>query len=887
MSATHARPGVGRARLAGVLLALAAPLLLALRSPAQVPAAPAPQAPPAQPSAPATRGQAPTVHAIEVQGTRIYTREQILAALDVSVGDVLDPARSKRLDDSLQVLWRTFKVQTEVKYRMLPGNTVDLLVQVTEQLFDLEPRFVGHKEIDLETLRRWAQLDEKSELYLYQAERVRQRLIEGYKQEGFPFVAIDIQKRGETPGSGEIPDVIFEIREGPQVHVSGWVVHGNRSLPESGALWWKDGLLHLAKPELDGPWLFNLRGSKFVEETLQADLLAMRNVYRDLGWLDAVVELDHLEYTPDRKRVTLHVRVDEGQPYVVSTLAIKGVARDMTGKTDLADAVESDVPLLFDAKELLALCKMKGGERYQRSRQALDATALRTYYGKRGYIAHPTLDALESFVFLEPDLVFDSQRHTVAVTYKLQQGRKIYIREVLLSGSEFTRDRVLRREVDMLPGHQADIEEINRSLNRLYSTNYFNDEFRPLEHRDPTYRFLRVPGDASRYDLEFQVQEGRVVDFNINGGIDSNNGLVGRLMLQMRNFDATNTPSGFWNTFSEVYDKQAFHGAGQTLELDLAPGTLYNQARIRFLEPDLFLTHFDRVSLDVELSTNRRLWRFYDENRDRITVRLGREFGRKLSLFAGVTAQELNITNISKTLSGIQQPDQLYLPQGIFDEAGKSALNGLTLDLNYTDLDNRINPTEGLRVAWRNACFGGPLGGDWEFLRSQIDFDTFFHASPVEEERPQASFHLGLGLGLAQEFGDTQAVPYTERFFLGGLNSCRGFANRGVGPNTAGESNGGQSMLNATLEYRMPLLTQTQPGTYKELEIFRFILFADAGVLDPRPGQLDFSETRASLGFGVGMAYPLPINLFFGFPVESGEGDRRQTFGFSVSAFGF
>ena len=877
MSARRERDAGRRTALAALVVALLA--ALGLPAPAAAQDAPAP--------APAARSQAPSVHAIEVRGARRYTSEQIVAALGIAAGDVLDAPRAKRLDDALVTLWKTFKVRADVKYRQLPENQVDLLVSVQEELFDLEPRFVGNKEIDLETLRRWAQLEERSELYLYQAERVRQRLIEGYKQEGFPFVAIDVQKHGEDPGAGEIPDVIFEIREGPQVHVRGWELRGNRSLPETGALWWKDGLMHLAKPELDGPWLFNLRGSKFVEETLQADLLAMRNVYRDLGWLDAVVELDHLEYTPDRARVTIHVRVDEGQPYVVSRLAIRGVARDMTGKTQLEDANESEEELLFDEKELLAVCKLAPGQRYQRSRQQLDATALRNFYGKRGYIAHPTLDPLQSFVFLEPELVFDVPQHTVAVTYKLQQGRKIFIREVLFSGAEFTRDRVLRREVDMLPGEQADIEEINRSLNRLYSTNYFSDEFRPMDHRDPSYRFLRVPGDPSHYDLEYQVQEGRVVDFNINGGIDSNNGLVGRLMLQMRNFDATNTPSGFWNTFAEIYEKQAFHGAGQELDIDLAPGTLYNQARIRFLEPDLFLTHFDRVSLDLELSTNRRQWRFYDENRDRINLRLGREFGRKLSLYAGVTAQELDITNVSQSLGGIQQPDQLYLPQGIFDEAGKSALNGLTLDLYYSDLDNRINPTEGLRVNWRNAYFGGPLGGDWEFLRSQIDFDTFFLAGPKLEEGPQASFHLGLGLGFEHPAGDTQAVPYTERFFLGGLNSCRGFANRGVGPNTGGEPNGGESMLNGTLEWRKPLLTQTQPGTYKELEIFRFLLFADAGVLDPRSGALDFSELRASLGFGVGMAYPLPINLFFGFPIQRGDGDRRQTFGFSVSAFGF
>lgn len=870
----HAPASSLRARLAALALALcglcAGPLA----------AQDAPQRPPAQ------KPEAPIVRSIEVQGAQRYTKEQLLAALGQEVGAPLD---RDRVDRGIHTLFDAFKVNADVKQRDRPDGGVDLLLLVTEMPFDLEPRFAGNRDIDLETLRRWAHLDEKSELYLYQSKRVRQRLLEGYHQEGYPFVEIDVQERGGSGASGEVPDVIFEIREGPQVHVKGIEIEGNRSLPETGALWWKNGLLHLAKTELDSPWLFNMRGSKFVEETLQSDLLALRDVYRDLGWLDAVVELDPpLEYTPDRSGVIIHIRVDEGEPYVVSKLSIRGVTRTLLpGARSLAEATESDAALLFDEPQLLALCKLAPGMRYQRARQQADADALRKFYGRHGYLGHASLAELERFEFIDPpELVFDQRGHKVEVTYKLQQGIQRWIREVLFSGSEFTQDRVLRREVDVLPGRVADSDEINRSLNRIYQTNYFNDDFNPYEHHDPNYRFV-TQTDPKWVDLLYGVEEGRVVDFNLSGGIDSNNGLVGRLSLQMRNFDARNTPSSFWSTFSELYDKQAFHGAGQTLQLDLAPGTLYNQARIRFVEPDLFGTQFDRYSLDLELSTNRRLWRFYTENRDRTSVRIGREFGRDLTIYGGLTAQLLNITRLEAPLAGIHPPDEPPLPQGILDEAGRSALNGLTFDLRYLQLDNRINPYEGLSLNWRNALYGGLLGGDWDFLRSQVDVDAFFVLGGREEEKAQPGFHASLGLGIADRLGNAEAVPYTERFFLGGLNNLRGFANRGVGPNTRGEPDGGETMLNGSLEYRIPLSTQTEPGTYREREVFRFLVFADAGVLDPRAYELDFGELRSSVGFGIGMAYPLPINLYFGFPMKQGEGDRRQTFGFNISAFGF
>src|SRR5258706_14191988 len=103
---------------------------------------------------------------------------------------------------------------------------------------DLEPRFAGNVEVDLETLRKWAQLGDRSELYLYQAPRVRERLLEGYHRQGYYWAEVDIVSRGgeAKPGAPtEPPDVIFEIREGPQVHVKDVIVVGNRKFPDTGA----------------------------------------------------------------------------------------------------------------------------------------------------------------------------------------------------------------------------------------------------------------------------------------------------------------------------------------------------------------------------------------------------------------------------------------------------------------------------------------------------------------------------------------------------------------------------------------------------------------------------------------------------------------------------
>lgn len=825
----------------------------------------------------------PTVVAITVVGERRYTAAQLVEALGQPIGAGLDRPRIER---GIDTLFKAFHVRVDdLQIREVAGG-VELRLVVAELSFDLEPRFVGNAEVKTETLYKWAQLSERGELYLYQADRVRTRLLEGYRQDGYYFAEIDIVKRGESrqadaAGGQELADVIFEIREGPQVRVADVQVRGNDTLPNVGMWFWRDGLFKLARAELEGPSLFNWYGAKFDAEKLQADLLAMREVYRDRGYLDAVVELEPLRFSADRSRVTIPIVVDEGVPYRVSKLGIRAVKR-APGAQPGADPVETPAELVYPEATLLALCKLTPGKVYERTRQALDGQALRKHYGKDGYLSHPSL-GIDSWTFLDPDLEFDFARHEVAVTYKLAQGEQRFIREVLFEGARHTRDRVLRREVDVMPGEKADIEEITKSLGRIYSTNYFSDEFAPLDHKDPTYSFKPVEGFPSWLDLVYSVEEGRVVDLQLSGGVSSNDGAFGRISLRMRNFDLANPPSSLWRLPGEVYDKEAFHGAGQLLALDLSPGTVVNSYSVQFIEPDLFRTHFDRTILDLNFNLRQRRYRFFDEEKLTQRIRLGREFGRNWTVYAGFTRVGIDVTDIEATLpsDGFQQPGEVPLAQSLFDEEGHSVLQGGLFDVYYRDVDRTLNPTEGFRATWKNALYGAPFGGDWDFVHSDVDVDWFWPIGPDDEDvRP--GVHLALSAGIADDRGGTRDVPYTERYQLGGNHILRGFAYRGVGPNLGGEPLGGETMLSGSLEYRHPLHSVTQPGTYKKVEVFHLTLFTDAGVLDPDPWRLDPSELRASVGFSLGMSFPIPISLNFGFPVASGEDDRRETFSFSI-----
>jgi outer membrane protein insertion porin family len=836
------------------LALIAALALAASRAPAQVAPAPA---------------ERPRVLAVSVEGEQRYTEAQLAEALGVRIGEPLDPAR---VDAGLKRLWASFHVLGEIDYREVEGG-IELALRVEEMPVDRDPRFTGNVDVSDEDLRKWALLDLKSELYVHQAGRVRQRLIEGYRREGYYFAEVNVVTR-EPGDTGALPDVIFEIREGPKVRVREVVIEGNRSLPDRRFLYFfREGLSHLAKREVSGPSLFSWWGSPLVIETLEADLVAMRNVYRDRGWLDAVVELAPLEFNAARDRVTLRVVIDEGERYRVSSLDVAGV--QWVDPDNPNDKRLEAAELALPKDELLAACRVAPGDFYEKSAIARDAAELRELYGSHGYVSHESLARRVSWSFEPPELVFDVEQHTVAVTYRVAQGRALRIREILFSGAQHTRDRVLRREVSVFPGGKADLKEIDRSLARITATRFFSDDFNRLEHREPDYRFHSVEGDPGAVDLEFLVDEGRVVDFNIAGGVDSNDGAFGLVSLTMRNFDLSDLPRTPWSTFSEVYHKEAFHGAGQLLEIELSPGTQVSRFQIHFVEPDVFRTHLRPISFDVDLQRRLRRYDSHDEDRFDKRVRFGKRLNFDVFAALGFVHAGVDVTDLD--------PDGVPIALDFQSRQGRTTLAGPTLELSTRSLDNVLVPHEGYSLRVSNTLYSRDTGSDYDILQTDLKSDLYF-ATGETEDGTRPVLHFELDLGVAAPYGDTGVVPYSDRYFLGGSRSLRGFDYRGVGPvdSLSGFALGGETSLSGTAEWLYPIHATTQPGTGRKIEALRGGFFVDFGLLDVDPWTLELSDTRVSVGFGIGLTYPIPLSMNFGFPVRDQSGDDRQVFSFSL-----
>jgi outer membrane protein insertion porin family len=852
-----------------LLLALAAGLLAAAPARAQELVGPEPVGAAQDP------WEGRTVLSIEVEGERRYSEDRLRATLGLRLGEPYSGAAVAR---GVDYLWSLFQVRARVVGRPVPEG-LHVRLEVVELPSDLEPRFIGYDRVKLDTLLEWAQLQDRRELYFHQVDRVTSRVLEGYRREGHYFAQVRPVIR--TPEEGDDPDapgdVIFEIIEGPRVNVSEVVVNGNDSLPDTGAMFWRDGLRHLAQNTVKGPSLFDWNGSEFVEADVQADLVAMRNVYRDRGYLNAVVELDRLEFSDDREWVTIHVVVDEGPRFRVTDVRVEGFELQPNPEGQQYLPLERPAELYYPVEELVAKLELVPGGYFLQTTVESDRRTLRDHYGKDGYIEHASLGDSHSWRWLRPELVFDLERAEVAVTYRLSQGKQVRIREVLVSGATHTRDRVIRREISVDPGQLADMTQISASVRRLRGLGYFSDQRDPLNHRDPYFVFRRTD-DPGLVDIEFIVEEGRVVDFAVSGGVDSNDGLFGLVSLSMRNFDALDLPSSFFGMFGEVYRKEAFHGAGQTLTIQVSPGARRDQSQVRFVEPDIFGLHRNRISFTGDFSIFDRIYRTHDEKRTTAAVSFGRQLGFDSAVSLGYTARRVGVDDADDDV--LVDPELYSLQQ----QVGDSNLVGLTLNFSHRNTDAAFNPRDGRVIRWSNEVDLEGLGSTWEMWSSDLSWDEYV---PLEFTEGEVSpgLRVSTGASLAMPFGGTEVVPYTERIFLGGFNTLRGFRFRGVGPNSEQSQTvlGGESMLRASLEYRHPLVTQTRPGSYDKLEMFRIHFFVDAGVLGTDHDSLDLNDYRAAYGFGFALVYPIPLAFNFGWPLQDGPGDDTQVFSFNLA----
>jgi outer membrane protein insertion porin family len=579
-----------------------------------------------------------------------------------------------------------------------------------------------------------------------------------------------LAEQGRQNGSVEIEEyeipptavgVEFHIEEGPQVRVEEIEITGNEIFDDGDV----KGAMQLIKET--GP-IVRFKGQDLYHPLKMNDDITRINIfYRENGYMRANVLEPEVEVRPKEIHRTLPfikpsfpwgipipfwkkevdrfyitIPVEENEQYRIGELNI-------TGATIFAEA------------DLLGYLGLLPGDVFNQTLLTDGFENLRSLYGQFGYINFTP----------EPRLDFDEQERRVNVTIDIDEDRPYLVNRINFRGNTTTRDKVIRREVMLQEGGLFSSQLWDLSVLRLNQLGYFEEILEDDAEIRPN------PTDPE-VDITLTVQERGKNSIGFSGGV-----------------------SGIGGSFMGVdYSTNNFLGFGETLSVSLQGGTQVSNYLFSFTEPYLF----DRpmsAGFSVFKSEYRydqaNIFGFSSETADDFGFnnRINYEQSRKgFNVFTSYPFKVFHRFGMTFQFENSQtsavNPATASFFNAVRQSNESSFRSGANLDDNFrtrsiipsytwNTLNSGYLPTAGQRL---NATFevtGGVLGGNVNYFRPVIEYQHFKGLGRLFGKQNVVAFRFQ-GAHI-HGFSGT-AVPFYQRFFMGGDFDIRGFDFRLISP---------------------------------------------------------------------------------------------------------
>lgn len=795
-------PGLGRTATR-LILACAVPFMAAaVLAPQQAPPGETASAG-SQPSAllPLPSGPSPqagaAISSVKFLGLSVVDEGFVQSLIRAKSGDPFDAAT---LTEDIERLYRSGKFDEVDGNAIDDGGRAAITFSVLERPLITGVEITGNARFKSDELLKDAELSEGAPLSDYALKRAIDALERKYREKGYYYAKITVDEDSLRSQRR----ILLTVSEGPRVRI--------RKIEFQGATAFSQFWLRQKIESATYIWL--LRTGDLDDERLQRDVSTLVTYYRDRAYLDVQVSYE-LDFAPNGADLTVRFIVQEGVRYAIRTMNFKGNT-------------------VLPADELGRDLKLKPGEFLVNEKVEADVKAARDAYWAGGYV-----DAE-----VRSEWVYAQEPGLVDLTLNVVEGGQYRMGRVIVRGNERTQDKVVRRELNFFPDDLYDRTATEKAVSRLRETRLFSDAKITPVGEEPAVR-----------DALVEVTEMDTTQLLFGVGVTSNSGLVGNVSIENRNFDIFDWP----RDFNEFFKGRSFRGAGQSLRLNLEPGTEVNRFRIDFREPYL---------LDQPVGYNLGAYFFerdydeYDLQRVGITTGIDHRFREGLLRDWAVGA--------AFKVEGVELDDtNIFTAEEIRVDRGDHLLTSIRGSLVRNTADSLFLPTRGnrLTLAWEQF---GALGGDYTFSKASADFSQFFTLYTDTLDRKHV---LALTGTAGRIFGDSAVF---ERYYGGGIGSIRGFDFRGVSPRGGFNDRdrvGGEFQLLANAEYSFPLIGKTLRG----------VAFLDMGTVER---DVEITTWRASLGLGarlyINFFGPVPLTFDFAWPMSSDDDDDTRVFSFAL-----
>ena len=416
----------------------------------------------------------------------------------------------------------------------------------------------------------------------------------------------------------------------------------------------------------------------------------------------------------------------------------------------------------------------------------------------------------------------DSAAKTVSLHYKVDKGPLMYVERITIHGNTRTRDKVIRREMRVKEGEMVNLAAIRRSAFNLRRLQFFEE-----------VEFNNLPGSAEdQMVLDVRIKERSTGMFNFGVGYST----ADSAMIMMR------------------IQEQNLFGRGQELIAAGNIGFKGQRYSLSFIEPYLFDRH---LSLSLSAYNTEREYLDYDR------ASYGGYAGFSFPLFWDFTRMNLRYTYETVDISNVESEDSV-----LKQEEGNHYTSMVSLGLRRDSRDLLVGATRGSEN-FIDVDFAG-LGGTTAFTKVEAG-SGWYIPTPF-----QTTIHLQGKIGYVVE-NSWGHLPFYEKFFLGGINSLRGFRYASVSPRDpdTGERLGGEKMLQFNAEFIFPLIPQAG---------VKGVVFFDAGNVWSKDDGYDVTDLRQSVGGGIRWYSPIgPLRLEYGRIIrgqpDDGDGGWEFTIG--------
>jgi outer membrane protein insertion porin family len=467
---------------------------------------------------------------------------------------------------------------------------------------------------------------------------------------------------------------------------------------------------------------------------------------------------------------------------------------------------------VFEDEELRSGMGFKPGDIFQRAKIRDEITRLTEVYGAKGY----------AFTDVNPVVNPDAKAKTAGVLFQIKEGDLIRIREIRITGNDKTRDNVIRRELRVNEQEIIDTAAMKRSFQRLNNLNFFE-----------TVEILPKQIESDKVDLDVKVKEKSTGAFSIGGGFSTLDRLV---------------------AIADITEGNVM-GTGNLVRVRGQLGQRRSLGLISFRNPYL---NDSLTSLQLDVYRSLTNYLTYTEDKYGASVTFGRWFSEYVSGSFSPVVEHFNYSNPIASA-----------PAFILSQLGSFTTTGFRTSLARDTRDYFMNPRTGMRNAI-NFDLGTPtLGGNTNFYK--VTVDTIKYTPLFWDFRHSIRGRFGT----VESVGD-RPVPLTELYFVGGINTMRGFSFGRAGPVTPDHSLlGANREVIINNDFIFPISNEAK---------LNGVIFFDYGKGFGAGESLSFNLRKAA-GIELRWISPFgPLRVAYGFNLDPQEGERKGVFEFSVGS---